>query len=83
MLIITGVSNEAINELTIYAILCRQVTIFYRQELASLFLVQEKLKTYRSSSGKPSSSCFITDDNHIKIIWLQVVVFTEYNIFHF
>ena len=36
MLIITGVSNETRNELTIYAVLCQNV-IFYRQELASLF----------------------------------------------
>ena len=35
MLIITGISNETRNELTIYAILCRNVTIFYRQELQS------------------------------------------------
>ena len=49
MLIITGISNEKTNELTIYGILCRKVTILYRQELASLFQVQEKLKACRSS----------------------------------
>ena len=49
MLIITGISNEKTNELTIYEILCQDVTIFYRQELASLFQVQEKLKACRSS----------------------------------
>ena len=43
-LIITEISNETINELTIYAILCRNVTIFYRQELGSLFQVQEKVQ---------------------------------------
>ena len=37
MLIITGISNEKTNELTIYEKLCRNFTIFYRQELASLF----------------------------------------------
>ena len=29
------------NELTIYAILCRNIKIFYRQTPASLFRVQE------------------------------------------
>ena len=37
ILIITRLSNEKANKLTIYAILCRNVTIFYRQKLASLF----------------------------------------------
>ena len=32
------------NELTIYVILCQNVTIFYRQELGSLFQVQEQWK---------------------------------------
>ena len=31
--------NETTHELTIYAILCQDVTIFYRQGLASLFQV--------------------------------------------
>ena len=57
MLITTGIANEKTkqnkqkknkkkqtNELTIYATLCRNVTIFYRKKLASLFHVQEKLK---------------------------------------
>ena len=48
MLIITGISNEK-NELTIYAILFQNVTIFYREKLASLFQVQEKLKACRNS----------------------------------
>ena len=52
MLIITGISDEATNELTIYAILCRNVTVFYRQQLASLFQVQEKLKACRNSRQK-------------------------------
>ena len=47
MLIITGISNETRNKLTIYAILCQYVTTFHLQELASLFQVQEKLKTCR------------------------------------
>ena len=33
MLIITEISKEKTKELTIYGILCRNVTIFYRQEL--------------------------------------------------
>ena len=49
MLIITRISNEETNELTIYGKLGRNITIFYRQELASLFQVQEKLKACRSS----------------------------------
>ena len=47
MLIITGISNEK-TIYSIYEILCRSVTIFYQQELASLFQMQEKLKTCRS-----------------------------------
>ena len=35
MLIITGVSNGKTNELVIYAILCRNVAIFHRQNLDS------------------------------------------------
>ena len=49
MLTITGASNETRNKLTIYAILSQNVTIFYQQELASLFQVQEKLITCRNS----------------------------------
>ena len=45
---ITGFSNETTNELTIYAILCLNATKFYRQELASLFQMQEKLKATRN-----------------------------------
>ena len=48
MLIITGMSNEETkNELTIYAILPRNVTTFYRQELASSFQVQKNCKSER------------------------------------
>ena len=83
MLIITGISNEKINELTIYGILCRNMTMFYRQELASLFQVQEKLNERRSSKLNFLSSCFIAYDSHVKIVWLHVVVFSEYDILHF
>ena len=30
-----------------------------------------------------SSSCFIADDNHVNIVWLHVVVFSEHDILHF
>ena len=83
MVIVTGISNEKSNELTMYGILCRNVTIFYRQELASFFQVQEKLKGCRSLKLNFSSSCFITDDSHVKIVWLRVVVFSEHDILHF
>ena len=68
ILIITGISNEKTNEVTIYGILCWNVTIFYRQKLISLFQVQEKLKACSSSKLKFSSNCFIADDSHIKIV---------------
>ena len=83
MLIITGISNKKPNELTIYGKLCRNVTLFYRQELASLFQVQEKLKAYKSSKSNFSSSCFIADDSHVNIVWLYAVVFSEHVILHF
>ena len=82
MLIITGTSNEKTNELTMYGILCRNVTIFYRQELASLFQVQEKLKACRNSKLNFSSSCFTGNDSDVKIVWLPVVVFSEHDILH-
>ena len=80
MLIITWISNEKANELAIYGKLCRNVKIFYRQELASLFQVQEKLKACRSSKLNFSSSYFTADDIPVKIVWLHVVVFSEHDI---
>ena len=71
MLIITGISNEKTNELTIYEILCRNVTIYYWQELVSFFQVQEKLRACRSSKLNFLSSCFIADDSHAKTEWLR------------
>ena len=72
MLIIIGISNEKTNELTTHGKLCRNVTIFYRPELASLFQVQEKLKACTSSK----LICFIADDSrHVKIVWLHAAVF--------
>ena len=57
MSIITRISNETRNEITIYAKSCRSVTVFYRKELASLFQVQEKLKTCKDSKWNFLSSC--------------------------
>ena len=83
VLITTGISYETTNELTIYAILCQNVTIFYRQKLASLFQVQEQLKACSNSKWNISSSCFTSDDCHVQIPWLHVVAFTEHDILHF
>ena len=55
------------NELTKYVILYQNVTTFYRQELGSLFQVQEQLKAYRNLKQNFSSSCLIPDDRHVKI----------------
>ena len=85
MLVITGIHNEKANELNIYGILYWNVTIFYRQELASLFQVQEKLKACRNSKLNFSSRCFIANNSHVKIVWLHlhVAVFSENGILHF
>ena len=80
ILIVTGISNEKTNELTIYGILGWNVTILYQKQLVSLFQVQEKLKACRSSKLNFSSSCFIADDSHIKNVWLHIVVFSEHDI---
>ena len=65
-----------------YGILCRNVTIFYRQELSSSFKIQEKLKACRSLKLIFSSSCFIADDSRVKIVWLHVAVFSKHDILH-
>ena len=79
MPIITRIPNEKTNELIIYGILCRNTTVFYRQESASLFQVQGKLKGCRSSNLN-LSRCFIADDIHVKIVSLHLVVFSEHDI---
>ena len=43
---------KKLSSLTIYGILCRNPTIFYRQELAFLFQVQEKLKACKEFKVK-------------------------------
>ena len=60
-----------------------KTSLFYRQELASLFQVQEKLKTWINSKRNVSSSCFITDDSHLKIVPPNVAVFTEDGLLYF
>ena len=64
-------------------ILCQNVTIFYRQELSSLFQGQEKLKACRNSKLNFSSSGLIAYDSHVKTVWLREVVFSEHDILHF
>ena len=76
MLIITGISTEKTNELTIYGILSQNVTLFYRQQLVSLFQVQEKSKACRISKLNFSNSCFIADDSYVNIVWQYVIVFS-------
>ena len=82
MFIITGLSNEKTNKLTIYAILCQNVTIFYRQKQDLWFRMQEKLKVCRNPKWNYPSSRFIANDNYVKIVWLHVVVFNEHDILH-
>ena len=48
--------------------LCRNVKILHQKELASLFQVQEKLKERRRSKLNFSSSCFIANNSHVKIV---------------
>ena len=64
--------SEEINELNINGILCQNVTIFYRQELASLLKVQGKLKACRNSKWNFSCSCFVTNYSHVEVVWLVV-----------
>ena len=68
------------NELTIHGILSRNVAIFYRQELTSLYQVPGKLKACRSSKLNFLSNSFIIDDIHVIIVWLHVAVFNEHDI---
>ena len=57
--------------------------MFYGQELASLFQVQEKLKACWNSESDFSNRCFIADDSHVKIVWLHPEVFIGHDILHF
>ena len=66
-----------------HGISCRNVTAFYRQELASLFQVQQKLEEWRSSKLNFSRSYFVANDSHVKVVWLHVAVFSEHEILQF
>ena len=84
MLITTRISNEKPNALIIHGILCRNVTIFYRQELTSLFQVQKKLHGGGGGSLKLNFLSFlIADDSHVQIVWVHVGVFCDHDILHF
>ena len=83
MLIITVISNEKTNELTMYAILRWNVTIFYRQNLASFFQLQEKSKECRNCKWMLLSSRFIAFDSYVKIVCPHVVVSAKHDILHF
>ena len=61
----------------------KTLIIIYRQKLASLLQVHEKLKTCRNSKWNFSSSCFIAGDSRVKIVWLHVVIPSEHDILHF
>ena len=60
-LIITGILSEKMNKLTLHRISSGNVTVFFRQEPASFFQVQEKLKACRNSKLNFSSCCFIAN----------------------
>ena len=79
---ITQIYHETRNKLIIYAVLCRNVAIFYQQKLASLFQVQEKIENVQEFKVKLFEWLF-TDDSQIKIIWLHVVVVTEHGLLYF
>ena len=79
ILIITVIYNKTPNELTPYTILCRKVTILYRQGLASLFQVWEKLNSKKSFS----SSCFIAGDIRVKVTCSHKIVFNGHAIPYF
>ena len=42
-----------------------------------------KIKSLQEFTIKFLSSCFITDDSHVKIVCLYVVVFIKHDILHF
>ena len=55
---------------------------FTDKNFSSSFKIQEKLKACRSLKLIFSSSCFIADDSHVKIVWLYVAVFSKHDILH-
>ena len=42
-----------------------------------------KIESVQEFKIKFLSSCFIADDNHVKTVWLHVVVFSEHDILYF
>ena len=79
MLIITGISDKRRNELTIYGILCRNIL----PTRSSFFIsIAGKIENVHEFKVKLFEQLF-TDDSHIKIVWLNVVVFTEHDVLHF
>ena len=48
-----------------------------------IFSTSGKSENVQEFKVKPSSSCIITDDIHVKIVWLHIVVFTKHDILHF
>ena len=83
ILIITAISNDKTDELSIYAKSCRNVAIFCRQELASLFQLQEKLIAWGNSRLSFSSKYFTDDDSHIKSISSCTVVLKVLTVLYF
>ena len=57
--------------------LCRKVTMFNRQELVALFLVQGRVITCGNIKESFLSSCFIVGDSHTKIIALNTAIFNK------
>ena len=83
ILITAVVSNETTNALTIYSMLCQNITILYQQELASLFQIKKKLRARRNLKYCFLSICFISGDCQMKIIYLYILVFKTHDILHF
>ena len=83
MLIITETSNEKNKWIKhIWNIMLKRHNILPTR--TSFFIqLQEKLKAWRSSKLNFLSSCFIANDSYIKIVWLNIVVFSKHDILHF
>ena len=68
------------HELTISAILCRNVTVFPIR--AGFFISSAaKIENVLVFKVKLFEQLFI-DDSHVKIEWLHVVIFTEHDLLH-
>ena len=51
---------------------------------ASFFISSAgKIGSVQEFKIKISSSCFVANDSRVKIVWLHVVVFSEYDTLHF